>query len=135
MNKEQIVRAGERFILLLEVIDFQNAMFTRLLRGNALNQYNILLGHMKKFRNFLHQNQHPDAAEFIDNRASLYWEIIDQTDKADDPRKVLAIIQAYNQGLIATSDNLDQPVNEIGFEELVNKKQEIQEDFNHIGRL
>lgn len=116
-----------RFIEMLELIDFHRTTFQYELKQYMKKRFNDYFTQHQGIRKALQSYLDEQSIENLDNKGCLMWEIYDQVEKAGDPRKVLAVIQAYNEGLIATSDNLDQPINQLDFETLASKKQEILE--------
>lgn len=108
-----------RFVQIVEVLDFQRTTFHYNLKGNVKMQFNNFYTQLKGMRNLLHRNFHPEAADFLDNRAALIWELLDELDKAEDPRMILAVAQAFNAGDIKLQGRGQKtPINEMNLEQL-----------------
>jgi hypothetical protein len=112
-----------RFVQMVEVLDFQRPTFHYNLKGNVKMQFNNFYVQLKSIRSTLHRHFNQEANEFLDNRAALIWEILDEVDKAvdngHDPRMILAIAQSFNAGEIKLAGRGNHaPINKMKLEEL-----------------
>lgn len=107
------------FVEMIEVLDYQRTTFHALLKGPVKMQFNNFNSHLQAIRGVLTKAFDQKSKTYLDDKAALVWELLYELRKAEDPRMILAVAQAYNAGQIKLSGRGNhKPINEMSLEEI-----------------
>lgn len=104
----QIQKDWSRFVILCEVFDYQRPTFQYSMSQAYKMRFNNLNTHLQSFRNEFLRTANEEVKEYIEEMGALAWEMIDELDKAADKKMLLALIKAYNKGLVQIKDDREE---------------------------
>lgn len=106
------------FMVLCEVMEFHRTTFQADLTGQPKMDFNILNGHLQKWRLNMQTRISPESREQIDNLGAVGWEVLNELMQAKDKRQFLAVVKSFNEGLIRM-EGFDVPANEVPFGDVI----------------